>query len=776
MASDRLSLLPGFVRRRYTARLGFALALAIVVVVASGFVISQQAQATLRDDVQDDLVTLSETRAQQLDTWLHSVKGHARTTSAQSVYATGAPDRLGTKLSTMIEADTVPRDVVAVHVLNTSTGQIAASSNEAFVGVSPADQGAPFAQEPPTFDGNGDVHVTEPFEIGVVDHPIMTVMTPIAGSSDRVMLYMIDMNARTDAISASQGDTFTVVVNEQGRYVAHPNASKILTSHGMAGGSAEGSSGANDSAFTTMQMGGEAMLMGVTTMAEQDWRVMTHSPASQAYALGQQISADLIGLILLAVINLGLVGVTIGSGTAISLRRLSDRAEAMAAGDLDVDLRSAREDEIGSVFASFDRMRESLRENISDAEAAREEAEQARADAEEAREAAEREREEAQAMNQQLERRAAEYGDVLAAVAEGDLTVRASTDADNEAMAEIGTAINEAIADLEATIANTQSFAENVLESSAELGESADTVDEASEQVRESIREIYDGASEQSDSLQDAAGDMENLSATAEEVASSAQQVAATSENAAAAGETGREAAQDAIEGMNAIEAETDAAVAEMNALDDELSEIGDIVSVITEIVEQTNMLALNASIEAARAGEAGEGFAVVADEVKTLAEETRDAAEDIEDRIERVQSQAGDTVETMETTQERIVDGVETVEHTVDSLETIVEHTEELDRGIQEIDEATAEQADTAQEVMGMIDHLTAISEETSSQANTVAEAADEQTDSITEVARNAESLRARATELSNLLDRFDADAMNAAGSGEPTLTADDD
>jgi methyl-accepting chemotaxis protein len=773
MASDRLSFVPDFISDRYTGRLGLALVLAILVVVASGFVISQQAQATLRDDVQTDLMTLSETRAQQLDTWLHSVKGHARTTSQRPEFANADQSQLNAQLTSLVDGGAVPRDVVAVHVLNTASGEITASSNDQFVGVSPAEQGAPFAQDPPNFAGSDDVYVSQPFEIGVVDHPIMTVMTPIEGADDRVMLYMIDMASRTEAISGTQGDTFTVVVDEDGRYVSHPNASKIMTQHE---GGAMAMGGENASGFMSVDRGGTTMLMATTAMSEQDWTVMTHSPTSQAYALGQQINADLIGLILLAVINLGLIGVTIGSGTAISLRRLSNRAEKMANGDLDVDLSSARDDEIGTVYTSFDRMRDSLRSKIREAEEARSEAEAARSDAEEARAAAEREREEARAINQQLERKAEEYGDVLAAVADGDLTVRADTDVDNDAMASIAASINDAITDLEATIANTQSFAENVMESGEELGESADAVSEASEQVRQSIREIYEGASEQSDSLQDAAGDMEDLSATAEEVAASAQEVAATSQNAAEVGETGREAAQEAIEGMNAIEDETEAAVTEMNALDEELSEIGDIVSVITEIVEQTNMLALNASIEAARAGEAGEGFAVVADEVKNLAEETRDAAEDIENRIERVQAQAGDTVDTMETTQERITDGVETVEHTVDSLETIVEYTEELDTGIQEIDDATAEQARTAQEVMQVIDHLTAISEETASQSNTVAEAADEQSDAITNVAESADGLTARAQELSNLLDRFEADAMNAAGAGRQPAPTDDD
>ncbi|MFC7196921.1 sensor histidine kinase [Halosimplex aquaticum] len=50
----------------------------------------------------------------------------------------------------------------------------------------------------------------------------------------------------------------------------------------------------------------------------------------------------------------------------------------MEEGDLDVDLRTSREDEIGRLFVAFDSMRRALRRQIREAEAAREEAEQSR--------------------------------------------------------------------------------------------------------------------------------------------------------------------------------------------------------------------------------------------------------------------------------------------------------------------------------------------------------------------------------------------------------------
>jgi methyl-accepting chemotaxis protein len=70
MTADAPSLLPEAVEQSYAAKLGVALAVAIVVIVGFGAVISTQASATLQDDVQQDLETLSDTRADQLGTWL----------------------------------------------------------------------------------------------------------------------------------------------------------------------------------------------------------------------------------------------------------------------------------------------------------------------------------------------------------------------------------------------------------------------------------------------------------------------------------------------------------------------------------------------------------------------------------------------------------------------------------------------------------------------------------------------------------------------------------
>jgi len=86
-----------------------------------------------------------------------------------------------------------------------------------------------------------------------------------------------------------------------------------------------------------------------------------------------------------------------------------------------------------------------------------------------------------------------------------------------------------------------------------------------------------------------------------------------------------------------------------MNQLGESAKEIGEIIEIIQTIASQTHLLSLNAAIEAAGAGDAGKGFFVVANEVKELANQTETSANIIRSKILGMQEHTKKAVEVIQ-------------------------------------------------------------------------------------------------------------------------------
>ncbi|MFB6122807.1 MAG: methyl-accepting chemotaxis protein [Haloferacaceae archaeon] len=291
-------------------------------------------------------------------------------------------------------------------------------------------------------------------------------------------------------------------------------------------------------------------------------------------------------------------------------------------------------------------------------------------------------------------------------------------------------------------VENVNEMGEAVGDLVAEVQADVEELDHAASDIAKNSERINSLSTGQAESMSEVASEVSNLSATVEEIASTTDTVAAQASEAEDLAATGSESAQQAATTMERVATSADDVADDVEILREKIEDIDEIVEIINDIADQTNLLALNASIEAARAGEAGEGFAVVADEVKSLAEDSQRHATEIEETVSEIRAETEETVESLETTTDELDDGIDEVETAMARFEDVVAAVADATDGIQQVSEATDDQAASAEEIAAMVD-------EANDQAETISAAVDDIVASTEEQAAMVEDLNDSVTRL---------------------------
>ena len=242
-------------------------------------------------------------------------------------------------------------------------------------------------------------------------------------------------------------------------------------------------------------------------------------------------------------------------------------------------------------------------------------------------------------------------------------------------------------------------IAQKLNDTMTQISQSASQVASGSEQVSNGAQALSQGATQQASSVQELAATISEISDKVNQNADNARQANATAAGVNAEMNVSNQKMREMIEAMGDI---TNCS-----------NEIGKIIKTIEDIAFQTNILALNAAVEAARAGTAGKGFAVVADEVRNLASKSAEASKN--------------TSVLIENSLKAVENGTQIADETAQSLLQAVNDVNEMAGIIEQISEASSNQAASISQITMGIDQISSVVQTNSATAEESAAASEE-------------------------------------------------
>ncbi len=444
--------------------------------------------------------------------------------------------------------------------------------------------------------------------------------------------------------------------------------------------------------------------LGVT---KTPWSVNINLPIGVVTGAATRLMWQMIGIgVVFTALALLLLWIVAGR-IAAPIGILTDAAEKISAGDLEVTAKVGAKDETGVLADSFNRMVQNLKKMNREVE-----------------ERAELDRK----TKQYLESTVKAYVTFVEAVGKGDLTAQVTPPGKDDELTALGNHLNL--------------MTRNLKELAIQVSQGVQNMTSATGEILAATQEQAATASEQAASVSQTSSTVDQARQTARQSADRSRQVSEMARESMSEAEMGLTAVGETSAGVNRIKEQVASIAENILALSEQTQQIGEIIETVNDIADQSNLLALNATIEAARAGEAGKGFAVVAGEVSSLAEQSRAATAKVKEILGEIQKSTNAAVMVTEEGTKRADVGVRQAEKAGKAISAINENVKKVTQTISQIAASSQEQVAGMDQISGAMENINQATGQT-----------EEGTRQVEESARN---LNALAEQLKRVVERY--------------------
>ncbi|NCQ04437.1 MAG: HAMP domain-containing protein [Cyanobacteria bacterium] len=467
---------------------------------------------------------------------------------------------------------------------------------------------------------------------------------------------------------------YAIIVDNKGQVVAHPDPA-FATGDKLADFSQfppvksllEGKKGHFD--FTDKD--GKQWL-SYSTFIENGWGVIIVQEKAEAFLQKQEFQQAVWTISLIIVTLITLIVFFITNRLVDPLTRLTKASSAFATGNLKQNIDIDRNDEIGILADSYNKMAGQIQESIINIESKAEEQKQ---------------------QKETLEKEIIQLIDELQNAVDGDLTVRASLSSmEMSTVADLFNAIIDSLSDIAIQVKQSST------EVSSSLGEN-----------EQSIQLLAQQAFEETKQAQNTLNSVEAMSHSIEEVATNANQATTFADYAYKETQASTSAMDETVNSIVDLQATVGETAKKMKDLEESSQKIVNMVSLIEEIALKANLLAINAS----RAGDQGQEFKVFGEQLAILGEQSAVATKEITNIVTNIQLETQEVSQAMEKGNFQALNTTRLVESTKERLAQVLEHSYTINELMRSVSEATISQTDTSQLITQLVQQIAQQSEQ---------------------------------------------------------------